>query len=199
MEGAWNSITGWLSGQLDDFAITKIYIACAVAGGSVILAQTGLSLFGLGAHEMDPDMSVDDLEGGDGLQFLSVRTLASFLTFFGLVGWAGAASGWSTPAHVSAATLSGVSVMVLVALILRAFQRMHSSGTQQTEGAIGQAATVYLRIPGELKGKGKITVSLQGRTVELEAITPGPELATGADCRVVRIVTSGTVEVVPID
>ena len=91
MADAWESIVAWVRDNLSDFALVKVYIACAVAGGSVLIGQTGLSFLGFGgADDVDADMDVDDMDtDSDGLSFLSIRTLASFLTFFGLVGWAG--------------------------------------------------------------------------------------------------------------
>lgn len=200
MEGIWETIKGWLGDNLSDWAGAKVYIACAVSGGTIILSQLGLNLFGLGGdHDVDPDADVDDVDGGDGLNFLSIRTVASFLTFFGLVGWAGMNAGWSTPSHVFAAFGAGASVMFLVAIIMRTFVRMASSGTVDPAGAIGLSAQVYLRIPGQNQGKGKITVLIQGRTQEYQALTHGPELSTGSPCRIEKQVTSDTFEVVAID
>ena len=200
MEGIWETIRGWAGDNLSDWAGAKIYIACAVSGGTVILSQLGLNLFGLGGdHDVDPDADVDAIDGGDGLNFLSVRTVAAFLTFFGLVGWAGVNAGWSTPAHTAAAFGAGASVMIVVAIIMRTFMRMQTSGTVVASGAVGLPAQVYLRIPGENKGKGKITVVIQGRTHEYQAITHGPELPTGASCRIEKLITNDTFEVVAVD
>ena len=57
------------------------------------------------------------------------------------------------------------------------------------------SARVYLRIPGSGGGKGKITVSIQGRNKEYEATTQGPELSTGSEVRVVRQTSPNTFEV----
>ena len=66
--------------------------------------------------------------------------------------------------------------------------------------AIGKVATVYLRVPGGRSGKGKITVSIQGRTVEFGAVTASDdEIPTGAECRVVAMTSSNTFEVAPVE
>ena len=41
----------------------------------------------------------------------------------------------------------------------------------------------------------KITVAIQGRTHEYQAVTSGPELATGTEVRVVKQITENTFEV----
>ena len=199
MNDLWETIRGWVSENLSDFTMTKIYIGCAVAGGAVMLGQTGLSLFGIGGDgDVDPDVDVDDLDGADSLSFLSVRALAGFLTFFGLVGWTGVARGWDPLVSALVAFAAGASVMLLVAVMMRFFRRMGSSGTVRIENTVGLTGTVYLKVPGENAGRGKVTLSVQGQSREFEATTAGPELATGTGCRVVRTVTDTVVEVEPL-
>ena len=124
MDGIWDWISGWSREHLTDWTMTKLYLACAVAGGSVLIGQTGLSLFGMGgADDVDPDIDVDDLDGADGLHFLSLRALAGFLTFYGLVGWGGTASGWAPAVTVLSAFGAGSTVMVIVAILMRMFTR----------------------------------------------------------------------------
>ena len=80
MEGIWDWITEWSRNNLTDWTMTKVYLACAVAGGGVLLGQTGISLFGLGgADDVDPDVDVDELDGADGLHFLSMRALSGLM------------------------------------------------------------------------------------------------------------------------
>jgi hypothetical protein len=200
MQEFWNWLGGWAKENLTEWTIAKAYIACAVAGGAVLIGQTGLNLFGLGGDvDVDPDADVDaaDADGG-GLNFLSIRALASFLTFFGLVGWGGTASAWGTGPTVLAAFASGASVMFLVAWIMRFFQRMASQGNLDPHNAIGTTARVYLRIPAKGAGKGKIVVAVQGRSAEFDAFSVGPELPTGSECKVVRMTTENTFEVEPL-
>ena len=201
MEGIWDTIVDWGKTHLGEWGMVKIYWACAIAGGSVLVAQTGLNLFGLGDADtdVDPDVDVDEVEGGDDLNFLSIRALAGFLTFFGLVGWGGSGAGWPTAVHVPVAAAAGSFVMVMVAIIMRFFRRMTSSGTVQPFSAVGSSATVYLRIPARRSGKGKITVSLQGRSMQFDAMTAGEELPTGSECRILRMTTESTFEVGPLD
>ncbi|MFT5289339.1 MAG: hypothetical protein ACI8QS_000747 [Planctomycetota bacterium] len=196
MDGIWEAVRGWFGENLSDFTTSKMYLACAIAGGTVILSQLGLNLFGLGGDgDVDPDVDVDDIDGGEGMHFLSVRALSAFLIFFGLVGNAGVQEGWSTPVHTLTAFGAGSSVMVMVAFIMRFFIRMQSSGTIDAHGAVGMTAQVYLRIPAERSGKGKIQVMLQGRTAEFQAVTTGEAIPTGAACVIQKQVTSDTFEV----
>lgn len=196
LRDAWE----WVSGHFSELGLLKIYIGVASAGGAVLIGQAGLNLFGLGGDtDIDADVDADELDAHDGASsFLSVRALASFLTLFGLVGWMGTAAGWGNGVTVLAAFAAGSSVMALVAYLLNVFRRLQSHGNVQPSGAVGATAKVYLRIPAKGAGKGKVTVVLQGRSMEFDAVSNGGELATGSDCRIVGMTTSDTYRVEPL-
>ena len=56
-------------------------------------------------------------------------------------------------------------------------------------------ADTYLRIPATKSGSGKILVSVRGSIHELEAMTEGDEIPTGAKVRVTKAIGSELVEV----
>jgi hypothetical protein len=77
--------------------------------------------------------------------------------------------------------------------------KLQSRGNLDIEhGAVGHVGTVYLRVPGMRKGQGKVTLVLQGRTVEVPATTSGAEIPTGAEVRVVSVSGHDSVEVAPL-
>jgi hypothetical protein len=85
--------------------------------------------------------------------------------------------------------------MYAVYWMMQTLTRMRSEGTVRVERAIGQQGTVYLRVPGQRSGIGKIQINLQNRTMEYEAMTSGPELPTGARVVVVQLISPNTLEV----
>ncbi len=197
MESTFQGIFDWMKDNLGDWSLLKVYFGCAIAGGTILLGQAGLNMFGLGGDmDVDADVDADDLDLGDGsVSVLSVRTLASFLTLFGLVGWIGTSSNWGTVPTAIAAFGSGASVMFAVAFMMRFFYGLQSKGNINPRQAVGKTAKVYLRVPANNEGKGKITVIIQGRSEEFSAVTSGEELQTGRDCRLVEMTTEDTFRV----
>jgi hypothetical protein len=66
------------------------------------------------------------------------------------------------------------------------------------EGVIGETGTVYLPIPADRAGLGKVTTVLQSQIVELEAQTEGPALAVGAKVLITDL-NGSVANVIPLD
>ena len=181
-----------------------VFLACGVLGGSVLLIQTLLLLFGFGGgDDFDFDADVDVELGGSesAFGFLSVRGAASFLTFFGLSGWGAASAGWSLGATLGVSLLAGALIMAFVGWLFSLQSKLYSQGNLDPGRAVGRVARVYLRIPAGGQGKGKVTVALQGRSEQFDAVSSTAceaDLPTGSEVRVVRMLTPGSFEVEPL-
>lgn len=170
---------------------STLYFGCAVAGGAVLSIQMLLLFMGGDVADGEVDFDGDS----DGLSFFSIRTIAAFLTFFGLIGMYGQQQDWSDARTAGSAFGAGFGMMLVVAWLFSLQNKLHQDGNLQPQDAVGSGATVYLRIPGEQGGKGKITVVLQGRTAEFAAVTEGPEIPTGDHVTLVRLINETTFEV----
>lgn len=175
------------------------YLACAALGGTVLILQLVAGLLGIGGdHDTDTDHDAGADGDHDGNSFfgaLSVRTAAAALTFFGLGGLTAAYYGASEPVAIGIAVGAAAAAFYSVAFIIRSLTQLKADGTVRIDRAIGSMGSVYLRIPGSRSGMGKVHLAVQKRTVEFQAMTAGPELATGSPIRVVAVVNSDTVEV----
>ncbi len=143
------------------------------------------------------DADVED--GGAAWYFgmLSFRAITAGFTFFGLGGLAAYYGGVDSLLNVVIALASGGVALYAVASMMRFLSRLKSDGTVRIERAVGHTGTVYLRVPGQKGGKGKVTLVLQNRTVEVQAVTSQDELPTGTTIKVVAVLSPDTVEVVP--
>lgn len=195
-----------------------IYILCAVTGATLLVCQFLLALLGFGGHHdvgghdggFDHDASHDVGHDHDAVHdssamwfvgVLTFRTIVAALTFFGLAGLAGTAAlrestvAWKDGLALGIALAAGLAAMFGVAAIMRSLYNLRSDGTIRIERAVGKYGTVYLRVPGEKKGLGKVTVNVQNRSMEYQAVTSKDELPTGAKVVVVAVVSPDTVEV----
>ena len=188
----------------------SVYLICAAVGGSILVIQTLMLVLGWGGEDGDVhdgavhDGDVHDLHDGEGhdgessdsfFKFLSVKALVAFLTFFGLVGLAGQEAEWESSAILLTSVGGGSVAMFIIGYIMAGLSKLQSKGNVDLANAVGVAGKVYLRIPGERSGQGKVTLLVQGRKIECKAVTDGAEIPTGAQVKVVAAPGDDTVEV----
>ena len=200
--------------------MTTLFMVCAVIGGTVLFLQVALMLFGFAGDgaDMDADIDVDvdidtdfdaDAAGDDigeidhagtvsAFRVLSFRTVVAALTFFGLGGLAAQSHGLPPLWVLAVAAAAGAGALYVVYWMFRAMRKVQASGTVRISRAVGRAGTVYVPIPENNAGAGKIQLNLQNRTMEYLAMTSGERLSTGAKVVVTGIVTADTLEVEPV-
>ncbi len=176
------------------------FLTCAILGGGILAVQLVLGLLGIvhdgiDVHHDAHDGATDT--ASEGLNLLSVRALSAGVGFFGVGGMAGLASPFGLLLAIPLGIVLGLAAMVGTALVTRWMLTMEDDGSVSIHGAIGTTGTVYLTIPGDRKGTGKVLLTLQNRTVEYQAVTSQGPLPTGASILVVDVVGPDTVDVVP--
>jgi hypothetical protein len=189
--------------------MTAVYAICAVVGGTIFLCQFVMSLVGIGGGgeaALDGDAGFDVTHqidvahhGADPSMFfgiLTLKTIVAALAFFGLAGLAGQAAELGQLATLGVAVAAGLAATVVVALIMRALISLQEDGTERIAHAIGQSGTVYLTVPGQKAGFGKVTVNVANRDTEYQAVTFQDRLPTGSKVVVVDVVGPDTVEVI---
>lgn len=199
--------------------MNTVFILCALVGCTLLVLQTVMQLVGLG-HDAAGDVGMDvDTGGGHSaggveqhhyagttqhhgstplpkiVQFLSYQTIVAFLAFFGLGGLAASQAQIPPAGSGILAVTAGLLSAVVITYVLKGFRKLQRDGTVRIHRALDCPGRVYLRIPGEESGVGKVTVTVQGRTVEMLAKTKGPLLPTGTAVVVVDILDQQTVEV----
>jgi membrane protein implicated in regulation of membrane protease activity len=171
-----------------------------VVGGTLFLLQFLISLLGFGGHDAGGHMGVHhgggDAHGSSWLMgMFSFRAVVAALTAFGIGGLAAHGSGASPLLSLACAVGCAVASMLIVAIMTSSMRHLEDDGTVRIQQAVGRTGTVYLTIPAEKSGTGKVTLSLQNRTVEFSAITPRQALPTGTKIVVTAVLGTDTVEV----
>lgn len=139
----------------------------------IMMLVGGMADVDLGG-DIDTDVSFD-VDAGDGLDLFTVKPITAFLA---IGGWVGLTISQATNLYwlsVICFIVSGVLAMVLVALALRGIAKMQCSGNLIPERLIGEKATVYVSIASNRTGRGKITLTAQGKYTELDAVTDDGE------------------------
>ena len=132
---------------------------------------------------------------------LSARSIIAFFTFFGWTGVLAMGNQLSVWISVALATGVGLTAMFIVAYLMYKFAQLEQSGTLNFYHALDQHGEVYLPIPAHQVGKGKIHLKIDGTVREMDAITEGELLKTGAHVKVIEIMDDNTlkVESLPVD
>jgi hypothetical protein len=195
-----------------------LYLTCAALGGTLILCQFLLGLLGMGGdHDLSHDVGHDfshagghdtahdgehDTHTGHGaswfFSWLTFRTVSAALAFFGLTGLSARRLGLEEEGPTLVLSLlAGFGALIAVGSLVRMLQRLNVDGTLRIDRTVGSQGTVYLSIPGNSTGAGKVHIRCQNRLLEFKAVTPHDGLATGAKIVVTRVVNGDTLEVAP--
>lgn len=181
-------IAWWVSLTL----LGQVFACIAIPATLILVIQTVLSIIGIsgGADgdidadtDVPDDISVDcdgvfgpdvpDFEDSldPGFRLLSLRSIIAFLTIFGWVGLIGVRNDLSNTLTLVIAFACGLVAMLIVVLAMRAMLGLQADGTRNIKNALGKSGTVYLTVPGQRNGSGKVNILLQDTFVELDAVT----------------------------
>ena len=181
-------------------ATQQVLWAIGTFSSVLLILQLVLSVSGLEhqsadlSHETSGEPT-DQLHGHEAqdshhfvlLQYFTVRNATAFLTG---VGWGGLMLiSWGLPnwLAVLGGIVQGIAFAAVVMLLMWFLASLTSSGSVSLENALHHQGEVTLAIPGYGKGFGKIMLSIQGRTIEIEAYTPGDAIQRGTRVRVIRV------------
>ncbi len=180
----WNSLDG----------VTRAYWVIAIPSTLLFLVQITLLFLGF-----DGDTTVDggldvDADVDSGLNLFSVRNLVIFLTVFAWSGISFSESGMATGIVMAISFAIALAIMLFVAWMFKMISSMSESGNFNISKSTGCIGTVYIPIP--VKGTGKVQAKVDGRLVELDAISDlDEELATGVVVEITEVINKQFVKV----
>ena len=171
----------------------KIYWAMAIGASIVFVIQTIISFVG---GDMFDDMDFDADSDSSGVSsFFSVRNLVNFLLG---AGWGGVCLYYTISSKtllMFVAVLSGIVFVLIFFLLVKVLLKLGKDNSFRFEETLDKTADVYLAIPENKSGRGKIQISVRGSFHELDAVTAGEKIPTGGKVRVVEIIDNHLVVV----
>ncbi len=159
--------------------LQQILFVLASSATAIMIIFLIMMLLGFETDEFDggdvPDLTGDSINDDPltGIAGLKVLTLRGILVLVSIGGWTAyllveTLLPWLA---ILIGVIVGVVAAYLQALAFRATLRLESEGNLDYKNAIGLHGTVYMRVPKSKTGKGKVTVNIQDRLIEIDAIT----------------------------
>jgi len=169
----------------------RIYWGVAIVATVIFVIQTIMSLVGGDVFD-DVDFDADSHSGGVS-HFFSVRNLVNFLLG---AGWGGICFYGIISSKVLlmvVAVLSGIIFVLIFFGLIKILLKLSDDNSFRLAETLDKTADVYLPIPENKSGKGKIQISVRGSFHEIDALTAGEKISTGEKVRVVEIIDSQAV------
>ncbi|HAX02389.1 MAG: hypothetical protein A2Y45_03750 [Tenericutes bacterium GWC2_34_14] len=181
--------------------LEQVLFVLASSSTAIMIIFLILLLFGFETDEFDgadiPDMDVDGINDDpiSGIAGLKVLTLRGVLVFVAMGSWTAfllvdSLDIWLV---LLIGVIVGVIAAYLQAIAFRATLKLESVGNVDYANAVGKTGTVYMRIPKKRSGKGKVSLIIQDRLVEVDAVTEeDSDLLSKASVEVVGLLDSAT-------
>ena len=189
MEEWWNS--------LDVFM--KSLWCISLFSSLVFTIQSVMTFIGMDSGtdfdtDINSDLSMDDAP-------FQLFTFRNFINFFLGFGWTAITLRpiiENTFLLLIIGCAVGALLVTIVMLIFKWMSGMTQSGNIETENAIGCKGSVYLTVPSQRHGEGKVQITIQNAIREFNAITNGEKLPNGTPIKVIDIINDNTLLVEPI-
>ncbi|MBR0500755.1 MAG: NfeD family protein [Bacteroidales bacterium] len=194
----------WLSLSL----AMKILWGVTLAASLIFLIQSIMTFIGAdagdGGIDTDFDTGFDSqvadatVEGGTNLY--TFRNFVNFILGFGWSAILLQEKITSVPLLLIVSVIIGVALVTAVMYLFKWLSGMQQSGNINIyKSAVGCNGTVYLTIPGERSGEGKVQISINNSVREYDAVTDSDALKTGTPIRVTEVLNANTVVVEPLE
>ena len=175
---------------LDPLLKTLWFIALPVS--LIFLIQVIMTFIGMDATDGIHADFAGDMDASDhgSFQLFSFRNLINFLLSFSWSGITLYNTIGNTTVLILLAFLIGSSFVALFFFVMRALHKMSEDNTFKLSNAVGKTGSVYISIPAQKKGTGKIQVSVNGAIHEIDAITEHEKIDSGTMVRVNEIINN---------
>lgn len=172
--------------SLDSLLRTFWYIA--IPTSLIFIIQTILTFVGLdSADGVEADFD-GDLQGGETpFQLFSLRNLINFLLGFSWTGISFYDSIGNKNLLIVLALIIGIAFVFIFFMVIKQVTQLAEDNSFKITETINKTADVYLPIPANKTGKGKVMISVKGSFHELDAMTENEAIPSNAVVRVLWI------------
>ena len=200
----WNSLS----------VMMKVLWGITLSASLIFVIQSVMTFLGAdtGDTGLDSDVSGDVPDGtdapdgtadgahGTGQGLLTFRNFVNFFLGFGWTAILLKNSISSTGVLMLVSVLVGIVLVILVMLLFKWLSGMQQTGNIDVyKAAVGCEGTVYLTIPAERTGTGKVQITINNSVREYDALTDGDILKTGTRIRVSEVINADTLLVEPLE
>lgn len=173
----------------------QVLWAITLSASLIFVIQTVMTFLGLGDHDADFDLDTSDgsFDADPSMNLLTFRNLVNFCLGFG---WTAVLMHEKIRSNALLIIVSVIVGILLVTVVMWIFKWL--SGMQQTgnidvhKSAVGCEGKVYLTIPGERKGEGKVQITINNAVREYDAVTDGETIPTGKAIKVTEVINDYT-------
>ena len=186
----------------------KILWGVTLTASLIFVIQSILTFIGADAGDGGIDTDIDtgfDTEAADaavegGTNLYTFRNFVNFILGFGWSAILLQEKITSIPVLIIVSVIIGVALVALVMYLFKWLSGMQQSGNINLfKAAVGCSGSVYLIIPGQRQGEGKVQISINNSVREYNAVTDGDTLKTGTQIRVIEVLGPETVLVEPLE
>ena len=194
-------MTDWWT-SLDLFM--KILWCIAIASSLIFIIETVLTFIGADV-EMDMDTDFDIADGGfEGDPSMNLYTFRNLVNFLLGMSWTAILLNEQMKSKALLMLIAfavGAAIVFAVMMMFKGLSKMQQSGNINVfESAVGCSGKVYLTIPGERKGSGKVQININNSVREYDALTDSEDdLKTGTSITVTEVLDASTLLVEEIN
>ena len=154
----------------------------------IFVVQTIMTFLGGGdADGINADFDGNLSHTDAPFQMFTLRNLINFLLGFGWTGVAFYNTISSKAILIALAVLIGLLFVALFFIVIRQLHKLTEVNTFNNAEIVNRTGQVYTLIPANMSGKGKVQISHKGTHRELDAMTEGDRLPSGATVSVSRV------------
>lgn len=146
-----------------------------------------------GAHAIDGCEHTAIGDGSNPADFSTMQlfTLQGIMTFLCVFGWTGiicTSLGLHVAIAIIIALVLGFLAMLGVAKVLQLTRKLTQDGSLDVRRLLGEKGRVYIPIPANESGEGKVTIAAGERFIELSAVTDEQDtIPTGTQVRIIDV------------